>query len=114
MEIEPMGRVLTHATIENLEDIWAQKVGVLKHGRVRQLEIDNALVDSGATLLSIPTRLIRELGLERVSSKHGATASHSYCKALETFRRAARSAGTIEATTTTKSSKIGAPTRSHG
>ena len=69
MEIEQMGRVLTQATIENLEDIWAQKVGVLKHGRVRQLEIDNALVDSGATLLSIPTRLIRELGLERVSSK---------------------------------------------
>ncbi|HUP78178.1 MAG TPA: retropepsin-like aspartic protease, partial [Pirellula sp.] len=34
-----------------------------------QLEIDNALVDSGATLLSIPTRLIRELGLERISSK---------------------------------------------
>ena len=69
MEIEQMGRVLTQATIENLEDIWAQKVGVLKHDRVRQLEIDNALVDSGATLLSIPTRLIRELGLERVSSK---------------------------------------------
>lgn len=69
MEIEQMGRVLTQATIENLEDICAQKVGVLKHGRVRQLEIDKALVDSGATLLSIPTRLIRELGLERVSSK---------------------------------------------
>ena len=39
---------------------------------------------------------------------------HSYCKAFETFSLAARSAGTMAATTTTKSSKIGAPASSHG
>ena len=40
--------------------------------------------------------------------------AYSYCNALETFSLAARSAGTMAATTTTKSSKIGAPTNSHG
>ncbi len=40
--------------------------------------------------------------------------NHSYCKALETFNRAARSAGTIEAKTTTRSSIIGAPSSSQG
>ena len=28
-EIEPMGRVLTEATIESLEDLWAAKRGLL-------------------------------------------------------------------------------------
>src|SRR5580693_520466 len=70
METETMGRVLTEATIENLEDLWAVKRGLLAPEQVRRLTVADALVDTGATLLSVPTRLIQQLGLSKVSSKH--------------------------------------------
>ena len=69
METETMGRVLTEATMENLEDLWAVKRGLLAAEQVRRLSVGDALVDTGATLLSIPTRLIQQLGLSKVSSK---------------------------------------------
>jgi predicted aspartyl protease len=69
MRTDAMGRVLTAVRIENSEDLWAAKRGLIGPEEVRTLEVDDALVDSGATLLSVPTRLIRELGLERVASK---------------------------------------------
>ena len=64
-----MGRVITEATIENLEDLWAIKRGLLSADQARRILISDALVDTGATLLSLPTRLIQQLGLSRVSSK---------------------------------------------
>jgi predicted aspartyl protease len=64
METETMGRVLTEATIENLEDLWAEKRGLLPPEQVRRVTVADALVDTGATLLSLPTRLIRQLGLD--------------------------------------------------
>ena len=70
MEIETMGRVLTEATIENLEDLWAVKRGLLAPGQVRQITVADALVDTGATRLSLPTRLIQQLGLTKTASKH--------------------------------------------
>ena len=69
METEAMGRVLTEVTIENLEDLWAVKRGLLPPEQVRRITVDDALVDTGATLLSLPTRLIQQLGLSKVSSK---------------------------------------------
>jgi predicted aspartyl protease len=69
METATMGRVLTEATIENLEDQWAVKRGLLPSDQARRVVVPDALVDNGATLLSLPTRLIRELGLNQTSSK---------------------------------------------
>ena len=69
METEAMGRVLTEVTIENLEDLWAVKRGLLPPEQVRRITVADALVDTGATLLSLPTRLIQQLGLSKVSSK---------------------------------------------
>lgn len=69
MDIQLMGRVLTEATIENLEDLYAVKLGVLKDDEARRVTVDDALVDTGATLLSLPTRLIRELGLDPIVKK---------------------------------------------
>ena len=69
METDEMGRVLTEATIENMEDLWASKRGMLADDAVRRITVDDALVDTGATLLSIPTRMIEQLGLEQTSSK---------------------------------------------
>lgn len=69
MEMEIMGRVLTEATIENMQDQWAAKRGLLPPDQVRQVTVPDALVDSGATLLSLPTHLIQRLGLSRVGTK---------------------------------------------
>ena len=69
METGNMGRATTEATVENLEDLWAVKRGLLPTDEVRRMVVPDALVDTGATLLSLPTRLIRQLGLSRVASK---------------------------------------------
>jgi predicted aspartyl protease len=83
MGTETMGRVLTEATIENLEDLWAVKRGLLPPEQVRRITVPDALVDTGATLLSLPTRLIRQLGLSphrtrRVISSTGVTEATVY------------------------------------
>ncbi len=69
MESDTMGRVMTEATIENLEDLWAVKRGLIPPEQARRITVPDALVDTGATLLSLPTRLIKQLGLTKVSSK---------------------------------------------
>ena len=76
METDIMGRVLTEATIENLKDLWDAQRGLLPPDQVRRLTVTDALVDTGATLLSLPTRLIQQLGLSpmytrRVTSSTG-------------------------------------------
>ena len=69
METTTMGRVLTEASIENLKDLWATECGLLPPEQARQIKVTDALVDTGATLLSLPTRLIQQLGLKQTSSK---------------------------------------------
>ncbi len=78
-----MGRVLTEAVIENTEDLWAVKRGLLPGDRARRITVPDALVDTGATLLSLPTRIIRQLGLtktgcKRVTSSAGLTEAAMY------------------------------------
>ncbi len=60
-----MGRVLTEATIENLEDLMLADRGLLPRDQVRRVQVSDALVDTGATLLAVPTRLIQQLGLQK-------------------------------------------------
>jgi len=69
MEPDTLGRVVTEAKIENLKDLWAVEQGLRSPEEARALTITDALVDTGATLLSLPTELIKRLGLSRVSSK---------------------------------------------
>jgi hypothetical protein len=69
METETMGRVLTEATFENREDLWAAEKGLITPDQVRRVTVTDALGDTGATHLSMPTRLIRQLGLEKVGSR---------------------------------------------
>jgi len=69
MEPDPVGRVLTEARIESLEDLWAVKQGLRTPDEARSVTVTDALVDTGATLLSLPTALINRLGLSKVSSK---------------------------------------------
>lgn len=69
METIGMGRVLTEAKVENLEDLWAAKRGMVSDADVRRIVVGDALVDIGATLLSLPTSMIERLGLEKTGTK---------------------------------------------
>ena len=64
-----MGRVTAEAIIENLEDLWAVKRGLQPAEEVRRLVVPDALADTGATRLSMPTSLIRQLGLAQTGTK---------------------------------------------
>lgn len=69
MEQIDMGRVTTTATVENIADLVAVDLGVKTPNEVRRIEVADALVDTGATLLSLPTALIQQLGLKHTTSK---------------------------------------------
>lgn len=58
-----MGKILIAANIANLGDLFRVDRGRIDPGEVRQVEIPDAVVDTEATHLSLPLRLIRELGL---------------------------------------------------
>jgi predicted aspartyl protease len=69
MEIATMGKVLVRAKIENLDDLFSVHKKLLQPEQVRTIEIQDALVDTGASTLSLPTRLIKQLGLIQVRKK---------------------------------------------
>ena len=69
MEVETMGRVLVEATVESLKDLWEAETGIRPAEQIRRFTIPDALVDTGATLLSLPTRLIHQLGLKAQTKK---------------------------------------------
>jgi predicted aspartyl protease len=64
-----MGRVRTEVMVENMFDLWDVKKNVLNPDQVRRLIVKDALVDTGATSLALPTRLIQQLGLNKVTEK---------------------------------------------
>lgn len=63
MEISLMGKVIVTAKIENLSDIHHVETGQLAPSEVRCVEINDALVDTGATTLAMPKRLIEQIGV---------------------------------------------------
>ena len=69
MEIVTMGKVVVAAKIDNLADDVRARSGMIQSHGVRTVEVDDALIDTGATFLSLPTRLIKELGLEKMGSQ---------------------------------------------
>ena len=71
----PMDRVTTQALIENLGDLYAAKSGTLPKDQVRRLDLADVLVDTGATSLSLPKRMIHALGLELVSTRRVLTSA---------------------------------------
>lgn len=69
METQTMGRVLVRAKMENLSDLHLSEEGVISAEKIRSVEVDDALVDTGATMLSLPERLIKQLGLKQFRSR---------------------------------------------
>jgi predicted aspartyl protease len=73
MESTTMGRVLVTAKIESLEDLYKVRQGVLANDQVRRVEVTDALVDTAATTLSLPRRLVAQLGLEPTRQRQART-----------------------------------------
>ena len=75
-----MGRVTVEATIESLADLHVADRGFLPPAEVRRVSIVT-LVDTGASMLSLPKRYIDALGLKKAYTKPS---------------RSARGAGTVD------------------
>ena len=69
MERDEMGQVTAEVEVENLEDSWESQRGLRTPNEVRRMTISDALVDTGATTLSLPRRLIEHLGLSQQSER---------------------------------------------
>lgn len=67
-----MGRVVVSISVENVEDRQRAEQGELSADQVRRLTTE-ALVDSGATFLSMPESMIRQLGLRFDRTKSSRT-----------------------------------------
>jgi predicted aspartyl protease len=72
-ELVLMGRVTVPVKIENLDDIYDVSKGARTADQVRSVDFPKALVDTGATMLSLPKRLIAELGLRKDRIKQAQT-----------------------------------------
>ena len=68
-----MGRVTTEATIYNVHDLEEAESGKLPPDQVRKVVVADALVDTGATTLSMPAALIQQLGLKKRYEKRAMT-----------------------------------------
>lgn len=74
MGADAMGRVLTEATIYNLGDLIEAERGTRPPDQVRKVTVPDALVDTGATTLSMPKSLLDQIGLTRRYDKRAITA----------------------------------------
>ncbi len=63
MENSTMGRVSVVARVVNLSDEILRNAGHLADHEVRFVEVGDALIDTGATGLSMPGSMIQKLGL---------------------------------------------------
>ena len=74
MGADDMGRVTTEATIYNLGDLIEAERGNRAPDQVRQVIVKEALVDTGATTLSMPRSLLEQIGLTKKYEKRAMTA----------------------------------------
>jgi predicted aspartyl protease len=81
METIPMEPVTTQATIENMKDLWEVESGLRPAQHARRVALQDALVDTGATVLSLPSNIIRQLGLRKMSSKRGTSSQGNVAEA---------------------------------
>ncbi len=61
--------------LANLRDLFLVEAGTMKSENVRRLTVPDALVDTGATRLCLPTSLIEHLGLTPVDTRIARTAT---------------------------------------
>ena len=68
-------RHTTEVKLANLEDLVLAKRGVIAPEEVRRVTVKDALVDTGASRLSLPKPIIEQLGLSPVGSMNSMTAN---------------------------------------
>jgi predicted aspartyl protease len=64
-----MGQVITTITVTNRIDRVMAERGFISAEEVRSVILDNVVVDTGATLLSLPAPIISQLGLRQVGER---------------------------------------------
>ncbi len=75
MESETMGRVTVTAKVENMGELLLVHKGQLTDDEVHRIEVSEALVDTGATSLSMPKSLIDRLELVPLRSRTARTSA---------------------------------------
>jgi predicted aspartyl protease len=73
MGADTMGKVLVAAHLENLEDVYKAAQSILPADQVRAVDVSDALIDTGATGLLLPRRLIAQLGLSKLRRRPART-----------------------------------------
>jgi predicted aspartyl protease len=73
METATVGRVIVSARIENVFDLYEASRGQLALDQVRHVDVSDARVDTGATLLAMPKRLIEQLGITQIRTGRART-----------------------------------------
>ena len=69
LQEKQIGQVLTTITVTNrIDRVMAQR-GFISAEEVRSVILDNVVVDTGATLLSLPAPIISQLGLIQVGER---------------------------------------------
>ena len=70
-----MGQVLTTIAVTNCIDLVMAERGFISAEEVRSVTIDKVIVDTGATLLSLPAPIISQLGLKQVGERNVETST---------------------------------------
>jgi len=75
-------RHTTQIKLANLTDLRFAEAGFIPAEDVRRVTVENALVDTGATGLCLPTSLIERLGLMPIRSMNARTAAGIVARTL--------------------------------
>jgi predicted aspartyl protease len=75
LQAKQMGQVITTITVTNRIDRVMAERGFISAEEVRSVILDNVVVDTGATLLSLPARIISQLGLIQVGEREVETSA---------------------------------------
>ncbi|MEG4075846.1 aspartyl protease [Microcoleus sp. Pol14C2] len=69
LQEKQMGQVITTITVTNFIDLVMAERGFIAAEEVRSVILDNVVVDTGATLLSLPAPIISQLSLRQVGER---------------------------------------------
>jgi predicted aspartyl protease len=70
-----MGKVVVPARVENVYDLHEVSLGSRPAEEVRRLDISDALSDTGASTLSLPRRMVAQLGLKPFRKRQARTSA---------------------------------------
>jgi predicted aspartyl protease len=73
METPTVGKVIVSAKVENVFDLYEAGQGQRADDQVRRIDVADARVDTGATLLAMPKRLIEQLGITQIRTGRART-----------------------------------------